>query len=350
MLFKNNIVKNNDLHNKTTNYFKIFLLFTLVFILYLYKYILLNHKILKKRNVKKEIIYQNKIKVCLCAIGKGEKIYAKEYINYYEKLGYNHVFLYDNNDINGEIFEDVIQDELKKGFVTIINYRGKRGKSYINGFLMDSQIEAYYDCYEKNNKTYNWLSFFDFDEFLELKPININIQQFLSHKRYKNCQVIKFNFLFYSDNELLYYNNNPVQKRFLAPLINHTNNKYIKSTVRGRLSINYWKNGNNPHSGKIKYKTCNSNGEIINYKSIKNKHINFTFAALKHYSTKSVEEYYYKVKRGYPYYKTKDYLFNLEKIIGKINFYFIYNKKTKKKIKLFKKLFEIKYDINKLIK
>ena len=42
---------------------------------------------------------KNIINVCLCVIGKGEKLYVKEYINYYEKLGYNHIFLYDNNDI-----------------------------------------------------------------------------------------------------------------------------------------------------------------------------------------------------------------------------------------------------------
>ena len=151
MKFKYNFLKNNYLLHKSNQYFKI------IIILYLFIFfnaILLINRFLRNRKEKKEMIQHNKniINVCLYVIGKGEKLYVKEYINYYEKLGYNHIFLYDNNDINGEVYEDIIQDELKKGFVSIINYRGKIGKRYVNGFKMDSQNEAYYDCYEKNNK------------------------------------------------------------------------------------------------------------------------------------------------------------------------------------------------------
>ena len=34
------------------------------------------------------------------------------------------IFLYDNNDINDERFEDVISDFIENGYVEIINYRG----------------------------------------------------------------------------------------------------------------------------------------------------------------------------------------------------------------------------------
>jgi len=84
-------------------------------------------------------------------------------------LGYNHIFLYDNNDINDEKFEDIIKYEIKNGFVTLINFRGIRG--YVN-----PQIKAYKDCYEKNNNKYEWLSFYDIDEYLQLIPSNLKIQ------------------------------------------------------------------------------------------------------------------------------------------------------------------------------
>ena len=32
---------------------------------------------------------------------------------------YNHIYIYDNNDVNGERFEDVLDDEIKTNFVTI---------------------------------------------------------------------------------------------------------------------------------------------------------------------------------------------------------------------------------------
>ena len=85
-------------------------------------------------------------------------MYVNEFVEHYKAIGYNKIFIYDNNDINGEKFEDVIQKEIDEGFVSIINYRGYKG----------SQFKSYKDCYKNNNLFYDWLSFFDMDEFLEL--------------------------------------------------------------------------------------------------------------------------------------------------------------------------------------
>ena len=37
----------------------------------------------------------------------------------------------------------------------------------------NTQMEAFYECYEKHNEEYDWLSFFDIDEYLILKPKGI---------------------------------------------------------------------------------------------------------------------------------------------------------------------------------
>ena len=76
----------------------------------------------------------------------------------------------------------LFKKEIDEGFISIINYRGNHKKI---------QMEIYKDCYEKNNKNYDWLSFFDVDEFLELKPKGIKIQEFLDNERYKYCEDIK---------------------------------------------------------------------------------------------------------------------------------------------------------------
>ena len=39
---------------------------------------------------------------------------------------------------------------------------------------------AYIDCYRQKRKTYDWLLFFDSDEFLAIKPPTKNIQDLLS--------------------------------------------------------------------------------------------------------------------------------------------------------------------------
>ena len=84
---------------------------------------------------------------------------------------------------------------------------------------------------------------------------------------------------------------------------------------------------------------CNSNGEIIKYNAGRNCKYNFTYAVLKHYYTKSVEEFYNKIKRGEAFYK--NFSFNNRRIISKIRRYFEINKKTKEEIELFLKLFNL---------
>ena len=113
---------------------------------------------------------KKKLKVCLCTIGKQENLYIKEFVIHYKKLGYNHIFIYDNNDINGERIDSIINNS---DFISIIDYRGYRNKKN------NSQYEAFYDCYKKNNRKFDWLSFFDLDEFLEIIPNNQTIQEFL---------------------------------------------------------------------------------------------------------------------------------------------------------------------------
>jgi hypothetical protein len=126
----------------------------------------------------------------MCTIGKKENIYIKEFVDYYKKLGYNHIFLYDNNDINDERFDEILKTEIKNNFVTIINYRGYKGKK------QNPQFDSYKNCYQKNHHNYDWLSFFDIDEYLELNPLNQKIQEFLNQKKFNKCQVIKINWLY----------------------------------------------------------------------------------------------------------------------------------------------------------
>ena len=267
------------------------------------------------------------IKVGLCVMCKEENLYIKEYIEYYKNLGYNHIFIYDNNDVKGEKIEDVLQKEIDEGFISIINYRGNRNQP---------QFKAYVSCYKKNNKNYDWLSFFDVDEFLEIKPKGIKIQRFLSNERYKYCQNIKFNWLIYSDDDKLYYENKPVQKRFKTALYEHTSNRHIKSTVRGNLTTNYWKGARNPHTGNNKYNSCSSSGKKISSRTPYNIPYDYTYGELKHYNTKSIEEYIKKIKRGRADGFNRG--LNIKKRID--NFYFI-NNRTKEKSDIFKKEFNI---------
>ena len=227
--------------------------------------------------------------------------------------------------MNGEKFEDVIKDEIDSGFVTIINIRG----------LSKGQCVAYNDCYEKYNKLYDWLSFFDFDELLWIKEDTI--QNFLSSKRYDKCVTIKINFLFYSDNELLYYDNRSLVERFTKALYRHPSNKWLKVTVRGSLPTNYWSVQCTPHTSHSKYPSCNSAGTPMRYGSGAKKP-NFAYARMRHYYTKSTEEYLIKSSRGSAFSRVH---WSKRRKKFKYQLYFYYNKKTKAKVKLLKQLFNM---------
>ena len=90
-----------------------------------------------------KIIYLNsrdKVKkVCLFTPSKYENLYIREFIEYYIKYGVDKIFIYDNNDINGEIIENIILNYIKNGSVEVINYRGKE----------KAQLELMNDCYKK---------------------------------------------------------------------------------------------------------------------------------------------------------------------------------------------------------
>ena len=269
--------------------------------------------------------YKNKqTRICLCTIGKNENLYAKEFLNHYKKLGFNHIYIYDNNNNKSESFFDFLREDIKEGFISIIDYIGYRGK-YNN-----SQREAYYDCYKKNKRKYDWLSFFDFDEFLILK--NQTIQEFLDDNIFKNCQIIKINWLYYTSNkELLYYEKKPLQIRFNKPENHNSANRHIKSIVRGNLKGNYWKNWLNPHSSSNNYLSCSSSGKIVDSNTAFIDPPDYKHAFLKHFGIKSFEEFCYKLKKGWP-----DSTNNMIWIMNLIKS----NKNNFKKVEIVRKIFK----------
>ena len=170
---------------------------------------------------------------------------------------------------------------------------------------------------------------------MELKPKEIKIQNFLDNERYNNCQNIKFNWLIYSDNDKLNYENKPIQKRFTTPLFDNKLNAHVKSTIRGNLTTNYWKGSQNPHSGINNYNCCDSSGNQISKNSPFNYPYDYSFGFLKHYRTKTIEEFINKMKRGRADDKI-DYS-------NYVNIFFQINNITKEKLQIFKNIFNISY-------
>ena len=300
-----------------------FYIFVLILIILVFTFKLSYKNELKRENTK----------VCMCTIGKKENLYAKEFVDYYKSLGYNHIFIYDNNDEGDEKFETVLNEEISKNFVTIIDYRGYKGKEN------KPQFDAFFDCYEKYSKEYDWFSFFDFDEFLFLKN-NKNIQEFLDNKNFSKCVNVKINWMVYSDNDLINYDNRSVQERFTTPLPKDLINVHIKSTVRGHLKKNYWKKMNNPHSSNNNLMSCDPTGKKIDSSTPFHEPPNHEVAYIKHYVTKTIEEFIAKIKKGRADVLVQVDINNLKE---RLNFFFGVNKKTKEKLDFIKKTLNIDF-------
>ena len=231
------------------------------------------------------------MKVALCCIGRLENRYAVEYVEYYKSIGFDKIFIYDNNYDGEEHFEDVLQTFIDDGFVEVIDYRNKTL----------CQIPAYEECYNKHSNEYDWIAFFDFDEYLTF--INeSNIKSYLSDKIFNDYDCIHINWMYYGDNGYVKYENKPLVKRFTKPADfnvkitgNFPENNHIKSIVRGGINNLVWKS--NPHSPHMNLRCCNGIGDKCDDTAFNP--YNFEKCYLRHFATKTIEEWVkYRMKRG----------------------------------------------------
>ena len=237
-------------------------------------------------------------KVALCAIAKNENLYIREWVNWYKKLGVSKIFLYDNNDIDGEHFEDVISDYINTGFVEVIDVRGvEKGKVYDKDGV-NLQPQCYVNCYKTKLTKFDWVCFFDVDEFLTFKN-GFTLDRFLNQPVFNNYDTILIPWVNYDDNNLLFYENLPVMKRF-THVSNTTKNGIVKSIVRCNKKFNDKDKGINCliHSFILNDKRIiKANGEPIkvysksNWYTLNSDQIKKSNAVLNHYKTKSTEEY-----------------------------------------------------------
>ena len=298
----------------------------IIYILFVIVLFIFSNNIRNIINPSSIIKKSSKTKVAMCARAKLENRYIKYFVEYYKKLGYDHMYLYDNNGPNNEALADVdaVKEGINNGFITIIDY--KESSKYHVG-------NRFYNCYARYNKLYDWISFFDIDEFLILLPRNSTIQSFMESPRYKNCQLVRFNWKVFNDNGQLDYVDKPLMERFRKQTKYKFENRHVKSIVRGGLNYHKFKK-TGPHSIYGRIKACTVSGKKANsaYYRWPPDH---KFGWLNHYVTKSVSEFFYKKFKN----KVNVNKISKRKKKSLFNYFFLINKKTKEKVAIFNKIF-----------
>ena len=299
----------------------ILLCFIIYFIIKIYEIVIninrvtdINNQIIENEIQEEKNI--NNTKVCLCTPAKNENRYIREFVEHYEKYGVDKIFLYDNNDIEGEKFDEILSDYIEKDFVEVRDWRGKA----------KALMQMMNDCYQTNYQIYDWLIFYELDEYIHLSNYT-NVKPFLNLPRFKHCEVIYLNLICHTDNNLIYYDNRSLAERFPRTVPKYKKGGYrleIKSILRGHIpNIEITNN----HLLSTDLHNCNGYGNKNRYyyKTYSNQN-DYKNYYIDHYYSKSTEEFIEKLNKGDVYLDTLKY------VMQRVDKYFTQSEITKEKI------------------
>lgn len=264
------------------------------------------------------------MKILLCCIGRLENAYIKEFVEYYKILGVTNICLFDNNYDGEEDFNDVIGDYIKDGFVILKDYRNRKV----------CQLDAYNECYKTYGGEYDWIAFFDIDEFMFIN-CNKTIGEYLARPEFNEYDMLHINWLLFGDGGQLRNDGRYLLHRITQPLdINHSteykfpDNFHVKSIIRGGLKEVLWTC--TPHTPVCNIKCCNSFGILCDGNS---PFVGYDFrnAGIRHFTTKTAEEYAQKVKKGFPDANPKTK-------VDMVELFFKRNEVTPEKVAIFKEI------------
>jgi hypothetical protein len=204
-------------------------------------------------------------KSALVCIAKNEDHYIEEWVEYHTKLGFDKIFIYQNDWRSDLEHPNIIKHELD-GY-------GKQTEAY-NSFIQEYHTE------------YEWAAFFDVDEFLVLKK-HPSINEFLHD--HDALPAIGISWYFFGDNnhKAIKEDNYSVIDRF----INRNTNldKFFKSIVKLDKEVSMAVHSR--HGGATYF----TNGKNIDTGG---KGHTAETAQLNHYFTKTYDEFKIKVARG----------------------------------------------------
>ncbi len=216
----------------------------------------------------------------LLAVARDEDSFIQEWIDYNLNLGFDHIYICDNNDIDKPLI-------INNDKVTILNYRGIDFSK--NDYYGHDSIQKviYNETLSKIDTQYDYCGVCDIDEFFDFNGLNLQefIQKYFIEEGY-TCTEIPW--VIYTDNGLIHKIDKPVQELY--------------TQICDKMPFNWGKN--ECSWGKSIFKL---NKGITMYgphwpnedsmSIFKTKHFLREEAHVKHYRTKCLEDYLnHKVK------------------------------------------------------
>jgi Glycosyl transferase family 2 len=133
-----------------------------------------------------EEIYTSMYTYSICACARWEESYMTEWLEYHLSIGFQHFYIYSNNDDYRDLAETILP-YIRDGVVTYTHCPDV-GAQY-----------AMYHHYQKNHSNESeWCAFIDIDEFITLPGFYDNIAVFVNS--FPNHNSIQLNWLFFGNN------------------------------------------------------------------------------------------------------------------------------------------------------
>lgn len=234
------------------------------------------------------------MKAVICAIAKFEYDYIKEWVEYHLNLGFDKIVIYDNNDLDGEQYDDLLSEFIKKGKVELRDVRGKRAMQRI----------VYNEFYHEGK--FDWVAIIDIDEFICLnKEKYKNIKEFIKKK--SNADAIYLYWQTYGDSGKTFPIRTNDEKeisildQYCVPapedsLIDNalkTQNSWGKSIIKNGLPIKYLHEHFVTDPNTLNYVDCFGNKTVpyLFYPDRDYVKSTYTECYIKHIYTKSLYEY-----------------------------------------------------------
>ena len=237
------------------------------------------------------------VKSAVLAVARMENPYLVEWVTYHLNLGFNHVFVCDNNFEGEEDISSFLDEHLEtflRERVTVFNHH--------NDATVYRQMRYYSNYVRMYKDEYDWIACIDVDEFVTFAGDSgfNNVNDFLSQDIFDNAGQILLNWMMYGDNNLLEADTTTgVQERFTKPAVlncgqNDNPNRHVKSIVNCRM-LTSPPVFTNPHCMRCA-NSVRPNGVKCENTPF---HIpDFSVAYIRHYYTKTMTEFLNKVIRG----------------------------------------------------
>ncbi|KRM84216.1 glycosyl transferase 2 [Limosilactobacillus coleohominis DSM 14060] len=215
---------------------------------------------------------------------KNEAKYIKEWLNYYKIIGFEKIYVYDNESTDNTY--QTLLPFIEDGFVDYYLIKGN-----------SRQMDAYNDALIKSRKESKYIAFLDADEFMFLPESSKSLLQIINKIFSKNSKIggVIINWLIFGSSGFDKAPKGFVTQNFLyRSNFGFSKNRHVKTICDPRKVEGI----NNPHyvEYKLGYFSVNTVGEKA--KGPFTEYNDNTPIRINHYFTKSKEEFLKKRNRG----------------------------------------------------